>query len=171
MNPHAARIRTAIIVAALAVLGAAFASSAAAKVRTGPAGLAFYHPPKHLPRGHGRLIWARKAGGLVPLAKAASTKLVLYTSVTPKGKPVAVSGSVSVPKGKPPKGGWPVISYAHGDHRYRRRLRSFPQPQGRPGERLHLLHRPRVERLAEGRLRGRSEPTTRGSGRPGPIRT
>ncbi len=114
MNPHAARIRTAIIVAAVAVLGAAFASSAAAKVRTGPAGLAFYHPPKHLPRGHGRLIWARKAGGLVPLAKAASTKLVLYTSVTPNGKRVAVSGSVSVPKGKPPKHGWPVISYAHG---------------------------------------------------------
>jgi pimeloyl-ACP methyl ester carboxylesterase len=27
---------------------------------------------------------------------------------------VAVSGSVSVPKGKAPKGGWPVISYAHG---------------------------------------------------------
>ena len=50
----------------------------------------------------------------MPLAKAASTKLVLYTSVTPKGKRVAVSGSVSVPKGKPPKHGWPVISFAHG---------------------------------------------------------
>ena len=61
-----------------------------------------------------RLIWSRPAGGLVPLAKAASTKLVLYTSKTPQGKRVAVSGSVSVPKGKPPKGGWPVISYAHG---------------------------------------------------------
>ncbi len=34
--------------------------------------------------------------------------------MTPKGQRVAVSGSVSVPKGKPPKGGWPVISYAHG---------------------------------------------------------
>jgi hypothetical protein len=27
---------------------------------------------------------------------------------------VAVSGSVAVPTGKPPKGGWPVITWAHG---------------------------------------------------------
>ena len=90
------------------------AATATAAVRTGPAGLAFYHPPKSLPNGHGTLIWERKAGGLVPLANAASTKLVLYTSVAPGGKRTAVSGSVSVPKGKPPKGGWPVITYAHG---------------------------------------------------------
>ncbi len=118
MKIHRAhRARTAIpvaLLALLAVLGSAFAGGAAAKVPTGPAGLAFYHPPKNLPNGHGTLIWARKAGGLVPLAKAASTRLVLYTSITPQGKRVAVSGSVSVPKGKPPKGGWPVISYAHG---------------------------------------------------------
>ena len=98
-------------VAAIAMLAAATAPAA---VRTGPAGLAFYHPPKTLPNGHGTLIWERKAGGLVPLANAASTKLVLYTSVAPGGKRTAVSGSVSVPKGKPPKGGWPVITYAHG---------------------------------------------------------
>lgn len=119
MRTHPARhLRTRVLaalaaatVAAIALLGA---SSADAKLRTGLAGLAFYHPPKSLPGGHGTLIWARRAGGLVPLAKAASTKLVLYTSITPQGKRVAVSGSVSVPKGEPPKGGWPVISYAHG---------------------------------------------------------
>ncbi len=114
MISHAARSRTAILIAALAAIAAVAAPSAAAKPRRGPAGLAFYNPPKKLPRGHGKLIWARKAHGLVPLAKAASTRLVLYTSVTPQGKRVAVSGSVSVPKGKPPKHGWPVISYAHG---------------------------------------------------------
>jgi pimeloyl-ACP methyl ester carboxylesterase len=90
------------------------AGNAGATVRTGPPGLAFYHPPKNLPAGHGSLIWARNAGGLVPLQKAASTKLVLYTSLAPGGRRTAVSGSVSVPKGKPPKGGWPVITYAHG---------------------------------------------------------
>ncbi len=111
------RIRTralaavATVVAAAGFIGAASAGAAPTK---GPAGLAFYHPPKSLPSGHGKLIWSRKAGGLVPLDQAASTKLVLYTSKTPQGKDVAVSGSVSVPKGKPPKGGWPVISYAHG---------------------------------------------------------
>jgi pimeloyl-ACP methyl ester carboxylesterase len=60
------------------------------------------------------LIWQRPAGGLVPLTSAAQTKLVLYTSRTPQGVEDAVSGSVSIPKGKPPKGGWPVITYAHG---------------------------------------------------------
>jgi alpha-beta hydrolase superfamily lysophospholipase len=98
-------------VAGTALLGAAGAD---AGVRPGPSGLAFYHPPKSPTGGHGSLIWARKAHGLVPLANAAWTKLVLYTSVTAGGKLTAVSGSVSVPKGRPPKGGWPVISYAHG---------------------------------------------------------
>jgi hypothetical protein len=83
-------------------------------VAKGPRGLAFYKPPKDLSGPHGRLIWARKAGGLVPLENARSTKLVLYTSRTPRGKLGAVSGSVAVPRGKPPKRGWPVITWAHG---------------------------------------------------------
>lgn len=82
--------------------------------KQGPAGLQFYKPPKKLPAGHGKLIWQRKAGGSVPLANAKYNKLVLYTSTSPSGKRVAVSGSVSVPKGKAPKGGWPIISYGHG---------------------------------------------------------
>jgi len=112
-RPSRPRVLAAVIsgVTAIALLATA---TATATVRTGPPGLAFYHPPKSLPDGHGTLIWARKAGGLVPLANAASTKLVLYTSLAPRGKRTAVTGSVSVPKGKPPKGGWPVITYAHG---------------------------------------------------------
>ena len=85
-----------------------------AKVTKGPSGLKFYKPPKKLPKQHGTLIWARKAKGLVPLADARYTKLVLYSSRTPQGAKTAVSGSVSVPQGKPPKHGWPVISWAHG---------------------------------------------------------
>jgi pimeloyl-ACP methyl ester carboxylesterase len=85
-----------------------------AKVTKGPKGLSFYKPPKKLPKQHGRLIWARKASGLVPLADARYTKLVLYSSRTPQGTKDAVSGSVSVPKGKAPKGGWPTITWAHG---------------------------------------------------------
>jgi fermentation-respiration switch protein FrsA (DUF1100 family) len=85
-----------------------------AKVTKGPKGLKFYKPPKKLPKQHGSLIWARKATGLVPLADARYTKLVLYSSRTPQGAKTAVSGSVSVPRGKPPKGGWPVITWAHG---------------------------------------------------------
>jgi pimeloyl-ACP methyl ester carboxylesterase len=105
-----------IAAAALAALGllAGFSGGAEAKVKKGPAGLAFYNPPKNLPKQHGTLIWARSATGVTPLADARFTKLVLYSSRTPQGTRDAVSGSVAVPKGKPPKGGWPVVTYAHG---------------------------------------------------------
>ena len=84
------------------------------RVTKGPKGLRFYKPPKGIPKRHGTLIWARGASGLVPLQDARYTKLVLYSSRTPQGAKDAISGSVSVPKGKPPKGGWPVITWAHG---------------------------------------------------------
>jgi pimeloyl-ACP methyl ester carboxylesterase len=118
------RVRKTIAMAALGLAGlllfAALSQRAEAKAKAhatitkGPKGLAFYKPPKGLPKQHGTLIWARKASGLVPLADARYTKLVLYSSRTPQGAKDAVSGSVSVPKGKPPKGGWPVITWAHG---------------------------------------------------------
>lgn len=77
------------------------------------AGVKFYSPPKTIPKAHGKLIWQRKAGGLVPLKNASATRLVLYTSKSASGKSVAVSGSVSFPKGKAPKGGWPLITWGH----------------------------------------------------------
>jgi pimeloyl-ACP methyl ester carboxylesterase len=120
------RVRKTVVMAIVAltalVLFAASAQRAEAKskgkvhskVTKGPKGLSFYKPPKKLPKQHGSLIWARKASGLVPLADARYTKLVLYSSRTPQGARDAVSGSISVPKGKAPKGGWPVITWAHG---------------------------------------------------------
>lgn len=88
------------------------ASTAAAR-KIGPAGLSFYRPNKPLPQGHGRLIWQRKVA-FKPLKSAAGTRRVLYTSTTLAGKRIAVSGTVSFPKGKAPRNGWPVITYAHG---------------------------------------------------------
>jgi pimeloyl-ACP methyl ester carboxylesterase len=94
---------------------AAKAKAKAKRLRTGPAGLKFYTAPaRRIPNQNGKLIWARKAGGLVPLKDAASTQLVLYSSRSVTGKKIAVSGSVSIPKGKAPRGGWPVITYGHG---------------------------------------------------------
>lgn len=78
-----------------------------------PAGLRFYTPPRRMPAAHGRLIWQRPAAGLVPLKNASATRLVLYTSRSVTGRTVAVSGSVSFPKGKPPRGGWPVVTFGH----------------------------------------------------------
>jgi pimeloyl-ACP methyl ester carboxylesterase len=101
-----------ILVAALA---AAPAAASAAKVRKGPAGSAFYAPPKKTSaKTHGAPIWARKLTGRAALTPAASNTLVLYRSTGSDGKPIAVSGTVTVPKGKAPAGGWPILTWAHG---------------------------------------------------------
>src|SRR3954451_2709092 len=99
----------------LALLIPAAPASAAKKVRKGPSGLAFYTPPAKLPGSkHGDAIWARKLKGPAALKSAGSNRLILYRSQRADGKATAVSGVVSIPKGKAPKKGWPVITYAHG---------------------------------------------------------
>src|SRR3954469_923335 len=100
---------------AAASLAATGAAPAAAKVRTGPAGDAFYTPPSPLPSGtHGAAIWARGVTNTAKLTSARSNRVVLYRSTGVDGKPIAVSGVVSIPKGKTPKGGWPVVTWGHG---------------------------------------------------------
>jgi len=81
----------------------------------GPTGLAFYAPPAPLPAGMaGQVIWARLLTGAAALASAGENLLVLYHSRTLAGQDTAVSGTVSIPRGQPPRGGWPVLSWAHG---------------------------------------------------------
>jgi pimeloyl-ACP methyl ester carboxylesterase len=91
------------------------ASPASAEpVRRGPSGVRFYTAPRPLPPGrHGALIWARPLTGRAVLAGAAVNELLLYRSIGVDGKPTAVSGTVAIPKGRPPRGGWPVISWGH----------------------------------------------------------
>ena len=89
------------------LLLATLPAAARAEVRKGPGGTAFYTPPTPLPGGaHGAPIWARKG--------AAGSRLLLYRSTGVTGEAVAVSATLSVPKGRAPKGGWPVVSWAHG---------------------------------------------------------
>jgi len=99
---------------ALVVAFAVFAAPASADVRKGPKGAAFYKPPKHLHGKHGGLIWAREQTGSDALKGARRNALLLYRSKGLSQTLTAVSGSLAIPKGKPPKGGWPVITYAHG---------------------------------------------------------
>jgi pimeloyl-ACP methyl ester carboxylesterase len=106
-----------LVPALLGILLAALcaAAPAAAKVRSGPAGDAFYAPPSPLPAGsHGALIWARGLSGPGLLKGAGGNRLILYRSTSVNGAATAVSGMVAVPKGKAPEGGWPVIAWAHG---------------------------------------------------------
>ncbi|HET8756339.1 MAG TPA: lipase family protein [Solirubrobacteraceae bacterium] len=99
---------------ALLVAFAVLAAPASADARKAPEGAAFYTPPKHLHGKHGGLIWARRQKGSDALKGARRNTLLLYRSKGLSGSLTAVSGSLAIPKGKPPKGGWPVITYAHG---------------------------------------------------------
>ena len=102
-------------VAAAALVLAAAAPAHAATVEKGPAGDAFYTPPASLPAGaHGTPVWQRKLTGPAVLKSAKANTLLLYRSTSADGKGTVVSGTVAIPKGKAPKGGWPVVSWAHG---------------------------------------------------------
>src|SRR3954453_11384399 len=91
------------------LLAAVCTAPASAKVPKGPAGNAFYTYSKKLPSKHGTAIWQRKLTGQAAL-KGGSSTLLLYTSTGLDGKPVPVSGVLTVPKGKAPKDGWPLVS-------------------------------------------------------------
>jgi pimeloyl-ACP methyl ester carboxylesterase len=102
-----------LVIAVLAV-GVSGVAVARQVLTRGPSGARFYQPPRTLPAGsHGTLIWQRAFHGVAALPNA-QNDVVLYKQVGIKGKLVAVSGIVSIPKGKAPKGGWPVVSFAHG---------------------------------------------------------
>lgn len=110
---HLISIVAATVICAIAL--PAGVPAQAAGIKQGPDGLSFYSPPESEIDGrHGSAIWQRKLKkGSIP-AHAARGYLVLYRSVNAKGEDVAVSGTIYIPRGKPPKGGWPVMSWGHG---------------------------------------------------------
>ena len=63
---------------------------------------------------HGDVVSSRALTGAAALKSAGVNRFVLYRSVGLGKKPVTVSGTISLPKGKAPKGGWPIITWAHG---------------------------------------------------------
>lgn len=101
------------IAVALALVLAA-APAAAARVRTGPAGDGFYAPPRRLVAGPpGTVVWARPSTGLLALPAAARTMTVIFRSRSLTGRPIVESGTVAIPNGEPPAGGWPLVSWFH----------------------------------------------------------
>lgn len=81
----------------------------------GPPGLAFYTIESPLPPGDaGDVLRVRPLAGTMALPSAARSTLAMYLSRSPSDLPVAVTGSVSVPQGAPPDGGWPVLLWTHG---------------------------------------------------------
>ncbi|TCK71512.1 secretory lipase [Acidipila rosea] len=76
---------------------------------------AFYVPPTPLPAGeHGKVIRSLPLTDAAALQSAARNLLVMYHSTSEDGKDVAVTGTVAIPAGDPPAGGWPVTTWTHG---------------------------------------------------------
>ncbi|MBS9372816.1 alpha/beta hydrolase family protein [Rhodococcus sp. B50] len=64
--------------------------------------------------GPGSLVTDRPLIGAAALPSASRTHLITYLSEGAERRPVLVSGTVAIPEGEAPEGGWPVISWAHG---------------------------------------------------------
>ena len=78
-------------------------------------GSLFYPVPSPLPAGQpGDVIWSRPLSSGVALPSAGANWLLLYHTRSATGADVAVSGTLAIPRGAPPPGGWPIISWAHG---------------------------------------------------------
>ncbi len=108
--------RAGLVAAALPLLILSACSDAGeeAQAAEAPAGVGAYEPKGDLAgRSHGDLIWSREQSGALGLTGGTST-LVLYAQEGVTGKTVATSGVVVVPDGTAPKGGWPVVAWAHG---------------------------------------------------------
>ncbi|MEH3118349.1 MAG: hypothetical protein PGN25_12355 [Methylorubrum populi] len=111
----------AVLLAALA--GSPTASSAQTAVTTTTAtGVgdgrvsAFYTWTEQLPDRPGKLLRSEALAPDQGLADAGEQRRILYTAtdgVAGQGI-VAVSGALFLPKGEAPKGGWPLVAWAHG---------------------------------------------------------
>lgn len=108
------RFRTVVLAAVATAAFGVFAGGAAAKVPTGPSGDGFYDATaKQLQGPHGKLIFARNASAATRIS-GATVKTVLYKSINAKNRGVEVSGLVAIPNKRAPRGGFPLITWAHG---------------------------------------------------------
>ena len=101
--------KLAALVVALTLVGA---GTAVAGSIPAPEGLPdFYEVPKPLPKKPGTLIKSERMDA--PNVNGTLYR-IMYVSRSQENKPRAVTGVVAVPDGDAPKGGFPVLSWAHG---------------------------------------------------------
>jgi pimeloyl-ACP methyl ester carboxylesterase len=76
----------------------------------------FYEWKQAIPSTPGKLLRSEPLPETIGLASAGRQLRILYTSTSgfDSKTPIVVSGALFLPKGKAPKGGWPVIAWAHG---------------------------------------------------------
>ncbi|HVA02953.1 MAG TPA: lipase family protein [Acidimicrobiales bacterium] len=76
---------------------------------------AFYTPPNPLPPGApGAIIRTEKVTGVPGVPATATVWRVLFHSRSIYGADIAESGYIVVPGGTSPKGGYPILTWAHG---------------------------------------------------------
>lgn len=77
---------------------------------------AFYQWDDPIPEGAPQIVRIERFPLHLALAEAAQSERILYTSQggADGTRPIVVSGAVYLPKGTAPRGGWPVIAWAHG---------------------------------------------------------
>jgi len=98
----------------LLVLAPVAGAAKKAKLPKAPAGSRFYSPPKKLVRGKsGTPIWIRAARGLVRPPHAGRVVTVAYRSTSIRNRATTMTGTIALPKGKPPRKGWPVVTFGH----------------------------------------------------------
>src|SRR6185437_3883677 len=99
----------------------AVAGPAAGVLPSGPAAgdqelSPFYRWPGQLPTEHGSLLREEPFPAQPEIADAGSALRILYTSTDVRWKSgiIPVSGTLHLPKGRPPQGGWPLLAWEHG---------------------------------------------------------
>ncbi|MFD1812681.1 lipase family protein [Rhodococcus gannanensis] len=62
----------------------------------------------------GDVVSAQPLTNAAVLPSAARSESISYMSENGSGNPIVVTGTVAIPAGTAPQGGWPVLSWAHG---------------------------------------------------------
>jgi alpha-beta hydrolase superfamily lysophospholipase len=102
-----------LLVGATAIGASTATSAAAAKEIPAPAGLpGFYSVPQPLKGKPGTLLKSEKVDA--PAVNGNVYRVMYLSAALGTNKPVAVTGLVAVPHGTAPKGGFPVVTWAHG---------------------------------------------------------
>lgn len=76
----------------------------------------FYAPPDSLPDRPGVMLRSEPIAAQPEIAAAGAQQRILYTSTDARWNSgvIPVSGTLYLPKGQPPAGGWPLVAWAHG---------------------------------------------------------
>jgi hypothetical protein len=112
-----ARKTFAALLTATSILASPLSAWAASDAWAGDGGVTpFYTWTGPIPSTPGTMLRTEALAPAVSLKGAGRGERILYSSVDWRDakRPTTVSGSVFFPQGAPPKGGWPLIAWAHG---------------------------------------------------------